>query len=305
MNRVVVRPLIGLVLVLSGVIWAAPVQASPTYRVGLQAGHWRSSELPDELGTLRGSTGTAAAGIREWEVNLDIAQRTATYLQQAGVTVDLLPATVPPNYLADAFVAVHADGSANTRLSGFKAATQWRDWSPGLALVEALRAEYGRATGLRWDGEHISSGMRGYYAMSSRRFTHTISTYTPAAILEMGYLTNPHDRRLMTQEADRLARSISAGILGFLRSKPAAGWPAPPPLPDLRAIVQTTTANLRAGPGTNFGIVRVVGRNRILLISEVRGDWLKLYSYRRRGDRWIHRDVVRLERISEEPPQDS
>lgn len=306
MKRTALARLATLTLVLVSLAWSRPAQAATGWHVGLQAGHWRSHELPDELRSLRGNTGAAAGGVREFEVNLDIAQRTAAYLRLAGVTVDVLPATVPPNYVADAFVSLHADGNASTRLTGFKIASHYREWAASTALADALRADYGPASGLRWDGEHISSGMRGYYAMSSHRFKHTISSYTPGVILEMGYLTNPNDRRLMTQQADKLARAVSDGILRFLHSKPEGGWPAPPPLPELRATVVTATANIRSGPGAKFSIVRVVNRHRILFVTEVRGEWLKLHSYRQRpGERWIHRDMVKVERISDDPPQDS
>src|SRR5687768_6394320 len=112
--------LAGLVLLLAGLLWPGHLAANG-WRVGLQVGHWRSHELPDELARLRGSTGAHAAGIAEHQVNLDIAERAAVHLRAAGVTVDVLPATVPPRYHADAFVALHADGSASTRSSGFKA----------------------------------------------------------------------------------------------------------------------------------------------------------------------------------------
>jgi N-acetylmuramoyl-L-alanine amidase len=297
-----ITPLCLLVFLLS-LAWPQ-VTAAATWRVGLQVGHWRSNELPDELQTLRTSTGTAAAGIREVQVNLDIAQRTAAYLQAADVAVDLLPATVPPSYRADAFVTIHADGSSNSRLRGFKAATQWREWEAGLALVDALRQEYGKASGLAWDGGRITSGMRGYYAFSSGRFRHAISNDTPGAILEMGYLTNPADRQLMLNQSDRLARGVADGILRFLRSKPTSGWPAPPALPAFRATVITQTANLRSGPDTSYPIVRRVQRGRMLLVEEVRGEWVKLISYRG-AIRWTHRDNLQLERINDDPPSDA
>lgn len=298
-----------LMLLVVSLLWAVPAQARTQpelLRVGLQVGHWRSNELPDELRQLRGSTGAAAAGLQEYQVNLEMAQRTAGFLRGAGIAVDILPATVPVNYYADAFVALHADGNANTRLSGFKAAANWREWEASMALVAALRTDYTAASGLAWDGDHISMNMRGYYAMSSGRYQHTISNYTPAVILEVGYLTSPYDRALMTQQTDRLARGVANGIVRFLQSKPSEGWPAPPPLPAFRGIVIAQTANVRSGPGTNYPVVRVVNRNRMLLVDEVRGDWLKLSRWRAsQGERWIRRDTVRLERISDEPPQDS
>ena len=297
-----ITPLCLLVLLLS-LGWPQATTAA-TWRVGLQVGHWRSNELPDELQTLRASTGTAAAGIREVQVNLDIAQRAAAYLRAADVEVDLLPATVPPGYRADAFVTIHADGSSSTRLRGFKAATQWREWEAGLALVDALRQEYGKASGLAWDGGRITSGMRGYYAFSSGRFRHAIANETPGAILEMGYLTNPADRQLMLTQGDRLARGVAEGILRFLRSKPASGWPDPPALPAFRATVISQTANLRSGPDTSYPIVRRVQRGRMLLVEELRGEWVKLISYRG-AIRWTHQDNLRLERINDDPPADA
>ncbi len=289
----------GLVMIMLGLAWPRATLAA-TWRVGLQAGHWRSAELPAELSRLRTSTGAVAGGYREWQVNLDIAQRAASLLRAEGVEVDILPATVPPNYRADAFVALHADGG-NPAASGFKAATHWREWEAGLALVAALRAEYGIVSGLRWDGGRITSGMRGYYAFSSGRHTHAIANNTPGAILEMGYLTNAGDRALMTRQGDRLARGVANGIMRFLRSKPASGWSAPPPLPDLRAIVTAAVAQIRSGPGANFPVVRTVSRNRVLLVAEERGEWLKLFSFRTgQRERWVHRASVRLERIPDE-----
>lgn len=304
-NGGVALRLLGVMLGLMVLLWPQHVAAAPTWRVGLQAGHWKSNELPDELSRLRASTGTAGGGYREYEINLDVANRAAAYLRSAGVTVDVLPATVPPSYLADAFVAIHADGSKSTSLSGWKAAGHWREWEASTALVDAMKAEYGPASGLRWDGERITSGMRGYYALSSMRFRNTISTYTPGTILELGYLTNPSDQRLMTQQADRLARGVANSILRFLRSKPQNGWPAPPPLPDLRATVTADSANLRAGPGTNYAIVRTLSKGRTLMIAEQRGEWLRVFSYHNnQQQRWVRRDLVQLERMSTEPPQD-
>lgn len=305
--RIVKASIRGLGLALIGMIlvWPHSLAAAPAWRVGLQAGHWKSSELPDELASLRNSSGASAGGYREYEVNLDIANRAAEYLRAEGVTVDVLPATVPPSYVADAFVAIHADGNASSRISGWKAAGHWREWEASTALVEALKAEYGPASGLSWDGGRISSGMRGYYALSSGRFRHTIANNTPGVILELGYLTNPNDRSLMTQQADRLARGVANSVLRFLRATPEGGWPAPPPLPDLRATVTADQANLRSGPGTNYPVVRTVRRGRTLMISEQQGDWLKVYSYRNsQTERWIRRDLVSLERTSTEPPTD-
>ena len=105
------------VLLLLGFVWAPPTKAAED-RVGLQVGYWRSRELPEELRELRRNTGAAGGGYTKVQVNLDIAQRTAGYLRGYGVAVDILPATIPVGYRADAFVAIHADGSTSRTSSG-------------------------------------------------------------------------------------------------------------------------------------------------------------------------------------------
>src|SRR5262245_59391517 len=73
---------------------AAPAAAA-TVNVAIQAGHWKSNELPDALARLRTSTGAYGGGRSESQVTLDIAQRAARLLRAKGLTVEVLPATVP------------------------------------------------------------------------------------------------------------------------------------------------------------------------------------------------------------------
>lgn len=44
-------------------------------RLGLQAGHWKYDEAPEDLAELRNNPGTSGGGKAEWEVNLDLAER--------------------------------------------------------------------------------------------------------------------------------------------------------------------------------------------------------------------------------------
>lgn len=190
-------------------------------RVGIQAGHWQSYNLPDELKGLRTSTGTAGGGVPEWQLNLDVVRKVAALLEAQGIIVDVLPATIPPGYQADAFVALHADGDVTGRLSGYKLAS-WRN-SPNPAihapLLQALTAEYGAATGLSLDAKHVSRNMTGYYAFNSRRFKHSVAPTTPAVILEMGFMTNRSDLQLLLGSQDVVARGIANGILRFLNNR--------------------------------------------------------------------------------------
>jgi hypothetical protein len=187
-------------------------------RVGLQAGHWQFDLAPDELADLRTNPGAYGGGKSEWEVNLEIARRTAEYLRAAGVEVDILPTTIPIRYRAHAFVTIHADGDLSGTLTGYKVAGPGFSATPeaDAALVAALNAEYGPATGLSRQDNQISRRMTGYYAFNARRYQHAVAPGVPQVIVETGFMTNASDRRILIGDPDRAARGIANGILRFL-----------------------------------------------------------------------------------------
>ena len=158
-----------------------PLPPAPLYdppgpqRVGLQAGHWLTDQVPPELGRLQG--GAVGGGKQEWQVNLDIAQRTAALLEAAASQVDVLPSTVPPSYRANAFVALHADGDTSGVDHGFKVARPGFSSLPDVddRLVDTINQIYGADTGLPRDDDHISLRMRYYYAFNSRRYCHAVA----------------------------------------------------------------------------------------------------------------------------------
>jgi N-acetylmuramoyl-L-alanine amidase len=185
-------------------------------RVGLQVGHWQSEELPNELERLRKSTGASGGGRSEWEVNKAIAEETKVLLEAQGVVVDIIPATVPPDYIADAFIAIHADGSTDTTVSGYKASGPRRDVTNKTnRLVQLVEEQYARSTGLRYD-PNITRNMRGYYAFAWWRYEHSVHPMTPSIILETGFLTNPNDRTIIVSQPEVSAQGLAEGILLFL-----------------------------------------------------------------------------------------
>jgi hypothetical protein len=186
------------------------------WRVGIQAGHWKIEELPAELRRLRGSTGARYGSFREVDANLDIARRVAAYLRSAGVQVDLLPATVPPGYRADAFLAIHADGAYRSGARGWKMSTPWRSSEASRMLLDALVNTYPHFTGLPEDRYGTTYNMRGYYAFSPHRFRHAIDSSTPAIIIETGFVTVAADREVLFGAPDTAARGIAAGIVSYL-----------------------------------------------------------------------------------------
>lgn len=194
--------------------WQRP--AGPL-KVALQVGHWKNEEVPEEQEGLKANAcGARAVGVCEWEVMLNIALLAADVLRAHGLEVDILPTTVPPDYYADVFIALHADGSTDSTVTGFKVASPRRDYSGQSKVLEQIMYEiYEGATGLKRD-PNITSRMRGYYAFNWRRYTHAIHPMTPAVILETGFLTSPADRKILINNPELAVQGITDAVLRFL-----------------------------------------------------------------------------------------
>ena len=209
----------------------AALLPAPPLRVALQAGHWKAQEAPDELRGLRNNGGTTGGGKTEWEVNLEIARLAGALLEDAGYTVDILSATVPQAYRADAFVAIHADGNNDSSVAGYRVGWPRRDATRRASeLAEVLADTYGAATGIRYLPV-ATRRMRGYYAFRYNRYRHAIHPTTVAVIIETGFLTNPGDRAVIVTDPARAAKGIFEGLTRFLGPSTAEALETPPLAP--------------------------------------------------------------------------
>lgn len=193
------------------------LQGPPT--VGLQVGHWRAREHPEELAALRTSTGGHAAGVDEVTVNAAVADALARRLRAAGVRVEILPATLPPRYRADVLLSLHADAHHGAGRRGYKSA----HFRPARnarepTLKRSVDAAYLRASGLPSDTANVSGAMNRYYAFHFRRYQHAAHPATAALIVEMGYLTDPRDRAWLLQP-EGPAAALAEGVLAHLRDR--------------------------------------------------------------------------------------
>ncbi|MCX7790935.1 MAG: N-acetylmuramoyl-L-alanine amidase [Chloroflexaceae bacterium] len=263
-------------------------------RVGLQVGHLRSDELPEELARLRASTGARWGNVTEAELNLAVANRVKPLLEAHGVVVDLLPATVPPGYDADAFIAIHADGSSSPAARGWKLATPWRTSAASRALMNAVAAAYGPATGLPQDSGGVTFNMKGYYAFSYRRYQHAIARTTPAIIIEMGFMTSAADRAVLFGQPERVARGIADGVLAYLRQRDPNDGAAllPPDYPVMRAVA--AGAVVRAAPRDDARILLRAGEGaRIVPFDRLDGYY---QAFVRAGEArvvgWVREDEL-------------
>lgn len=193
--------------------WSRP---EGSWHVALQIGHLEAGEAPEELQGLRQNTGAQVGAVTEVGITSEIAELIKADLESHGIDVTILPTTIPPNFYADVFLSLHADGSTDTTASGYKIASSRRDYT-GKAqdLVSALETSYGNATGLNKD-PNITRNMLGYYGFNWRRYDHSVHPMAVAAIVETGFVTNTGDRTFLTQNSAVAAKGIVDGVMTFL-----------------------------------------------------------------------------------------
>ena len=250
--------------------------AAQPWRVGIQAGHWKIDQMPDEQARLRGDTGTRWGPLREVDVNLRIAQVTADLLRGSGVTVDLLPAEVPPGYDADAFVAIHADGGANGAVRGWKIAAPRRASTASRILRDSIARAYGSVTSLPEDRYGVTFNMRGYYAFSWTRYDHAVGPATPSAIIETGYLTSAADRALIVDDPRVAATGIALGILAYLSERAGLEPVALVPLSYPPLVVSTDNAVVRFFPADTERVAARLSAGTIVRPFDEVNGWVEL-----------------------------
>jgi len=179
-------------------------------RIGIVAGHWghdTGAVCPD--------------GLREVDINLDIARRVVDILQTLGYQAELLEEFDPQlnDYRADALVSIHADScvdypNATPPASGFKVASVVDSLVPEAEaqLVTCLSQCYAARTGMYFHNNSITVDMSQYHTF------YEIDGQTPGAIIETGFMMR--DRRMLTEGADLVAQGIADGIVCFVGEQP-------------------------------------------------------------------------------------
>lgn len=182
--------------------------------IGIVAGHWKND-----------SGSVCADGLREVDVNLNVASQVQKLLVERGYTVDLLQEFDPrlDGYEASALVSIHADSCdfINNEATGFKVAAAMATRHPEFAarLTACLRSRYAAATNLPLHSTSVTPDMTLYHAFSE------ISENTPAAIIETGFMNL--DRELLTRRSELVAQGIADGILCYLNEE-SIKYPAQP-----------------------------------------------------------------------------
>lgn len=156
-------------------------------------------------------------GLKEVDINLDVARRVVHLLRVRGYQVDQLKEfdSRLQSYQADALVSIHADSctehpNATPPASGFKVASVVDSLVPNeeRQLVDCMIEHYANRTGMFFHKNSITDDMSHYHTF------YEINGHTPGAIIETGFMFA--DRDILTQRADLVAEGIVDGIVCFI-----------------------------------------------------------------------------------------
>ena len=157
-------------------------------------------------------------GTREADVAARVGERVKGYLEAAGCEVMLLQsdnlywdskypdrnqAVVPTanNWMADVFVSIHCNACSGTA----RGTETWTYGSrDGRELAECIQNQLINSI------DTIDRGVK-----TTSKFLVLRSTDMPAALVEMAFIDNDDDCRLLLEQEDEFARAIARGVTDY------------------------------------------------------------------------------------------
>lgn len=165
------------------------------------------------------------SGVLEKDINLEISKRLAFYLTQAGATAVLTRVgdyelsndleervLAVKQHKADIFVSIHANSIASAKWWGAQTFYYPQD-KEGQRLAALIQEELLKSLG------------ESYRWIRDEDFYVLRNAGVPAVMVEVGFLSNPREERLLSQPPyqGKVAWCIYAGIVRYF-----AGEPTPP-----------------------------------------------------------------------------
>jgi N-acetylmuramoyl-L-alanine amidase len=217
---------------------ARAAKKRPTYVVCIDPGHQaRSNSGPEPVGpgskvvkpkVTGGATGIKT-GIPEYEIVLQMSVNLKERLEAQGVKVVMTRTTNDVNLSnsqraaiankakADLLIRVHADGSADSDVSGistlYPAVNRWTRATakPSKRAARIVQAAVVEATGAIDRGTVPRSDLSGFNYCTR-----------PAILVETGFVSNPVEDRLLASPhyQDKVAKGIATGVMRYLEGRP-------------------------------------------------------------------------------------
>jgi N-acetylmuramoyl-L-alanine amidase len=260
--------------------------------VALQPGHWKIDELPAEHARRNRTIGAIHKGIRELDINLAVVDALVPLLRAENWDVIVVPATVPPGLRADAFISIHADWASDPERRGWKLAPPWRPSDASRDLSESLKDAFRGETELPEDVGGVTVGMRGYFGFSPHRYEHATSPYTPATLIELGFVTNDTDRDLMVADPSLYAEVIHRGLVAHFSSWDRNDVASLVPQVYENLIVRDGGATVRLSPEEGGSVMLNVPSGTILRPVDKIDGWYEVRFRNPFRTGWVSSELV-------------
>ena len=192
-----------------------PTTPGPKGAVVIDAGHGAH-----DPGTI------SPTGLKEKDINLRVAAKVATLLEQRGLAVVMTRwqdkfieleerAEIGNRRKAALFVSIHADSAPSSSAQGFTiyvaAGASAQSYRAAHAINQAIEKTGMNNRGIR--EEDYNRGIR------EEDYRVLMKSKGPAVLIELGYLSNPQDAARLADDRfrDRLAQAIADGIQAYLK----------------------------------------------------------------------------------------